>query len=291
MNLKVSGGVHANGELYYGGNSGQIDSASGGSCAGNAGSKLGCTATDPVSVPNLRARQFWLLRTNPSIDVDVPWYDLCPGEIKRPNPTDTKPCQGSPVASLTGWNWHGASSTWRHTGGSLGDGIYYGAGTNVTILDNPHARVSLLAEGNGTGSGADAGSLRIEKNPKFTPAWPGVGMVADVDIVVDQNGAYDGTQTMVYAHEQIRWSQNHRTTGVFFIACDESLRSAWSLANPTATECPMPGAVGSESSSLNSPIDAPSIAIQNVTISFNDSGTTLIPGSDRLTMSRWAEVR
>jgi hypothetical protein len=181
----------------------------------------------------------------------------------------------------------------------LSDGVYYAVNTNIRVRDTPvGVRASFLAEGKiselKTDIGNKSGSVTIEKNPKITPVWPGVGIVADVDIDIENNGAYDGTQAMLYAREQIRWQNNHKTSGVFFIACDESLGSQWTENNPKSKWCPAPGAADSNNSTALSPVHknpSESISVQNMDIAFTDNGTTLIPGSDDLSVARWQEIR
>ena len=303
-NVKVTGGVHANGKLTYGGNSGSIDDATASTCSANATSKIDCTSGPMVEVVALRAREFWEKRTNPSVDLIVPWYDLCEdGNIRVPLASDTEPCKGTllPTATLSkpvGWTFVPATRTWTHSGNTLTEGVYYAFNSNLSVLDSPQkVGASFFAEGKlselKTGIGDKSGSVLIDKNPKITPVWPGVGIVADVDIAIERNGAYDGTQAMMYAREQIRWDKNHKTSGVFFIACDESLGSQWTENNPESKWCPAPGATDSRNSTDLSPVHenpSESISLQNMDIAFTDQGTTLIPGSDDLSVARWQEL-
>jgi hypothetical protein len=304
-NVKVTGGVHANGKLTYGGNSGSVDDATASTCGANATSKIDCTSEPMVDVIALRAREFWEKRTNPSVDLSVTWYDLCEnGNIYVPLASDTQPCQGALLPTPTlpkpiGWTFVSSTRTWTHSGNTLPDGVYYAVNANLRVVDNPQGgRASFFAEGKvselKTGIGNKSGSVTIDKNPKVTPVWPGVGIVADVDIAIENNGAYDGTQAMMYAREQIRWRNNHKTSGVFFIACDESLGSQWTENNPDSKWCPAPGAAGSHNSTELSPVHtnpSESISMQNMDIAFTDQGTTLIPGSDDLSVARWQEIR
>lgn len=306
-NVTVVGGVHANGTLKYGGSSGAVDQASAGTCgAGSTG--ISCTQTPPVGVPAWRARDYWELRTNPSLDLSVPWYDMCvDGKvyIPRPEPAPvgpTDPCEGVALSAgnrPVGWTFDPLTRIWRHSGNTMSNGVYYAVDSNIVIEDSPSsARATLIAQGKTselvTDVGSKSGSITIEFNPKFTPVWPGVGLVADVDINILKNGAFDGTQAMMYAREQIRWSQNHKTSGVFFVACDESLGSSWSQANPKASTCPAPAAVGSRDSTIGSPVHyvpSQSISLQNMNLSFDGKGITLVPGSDKLSIARWQELR
>ena len=117
-----------------------------------------------------------------------------------------------------------------------------------------------------------------------------MGIVADVDIVLEQNGAFDGVQALMYAHEQIEWQQNHKSSGAFFIGCDESLGSTWSLSEPDARYCPNPSEAGQVNSTGGSPISTSVAALQNMEVNFDNSGVTLIPGSGEVKLGRWRAI-
>jgi hypothetical protein len=244
-NSRLTGGLHANGNVIGGPHQASGGVSAGGSCTGAHSS---CVAGSPKrSIPNYRARAFWEIRDQPQVNPNNdPFYELCPDGIVRINST-TEPCDGEevttphpawsfqtsytyPDTSITNQNW-GPTWVWNANHGPP-DATYYAYQSNVVSNDNSgmgtSSRFTVMAEADLseiTSNGAHSGSIAFTANPKFFASWPGVGVVADVDIIVDKNISAFGSTTLVFAREQFQFLQNGQSERIFYVACDAALTS------------------------------------------------------------------
>ena len=138
--LTVSGSVTATGTLA-------------GSCpSGVAG---GCAAGKPVEpIPNTNTRVVWANEAT----VEPNWLDLCPlGVARKPNPSDTAPCQGTIVSSGPWvYSLDGLIPTWTYPRTSSNvPGVYYVYRGNAVVGGNGHSsdvrQITVLAEPAPTG--------------------------------------------------------------------------------------------------------------------------------------------
>ncbi|MCC5949696.1 MAG: hypothetical protein JJT89_14690 [Nitriliruptoraceae bacterium] len=278
------GGVHANGDIV--GSPGRVDGPY--SAAGTC-SDSDCTAgAAPKPIPNFTARRFWEQRldgqVNPNND---PWYELCPDGTVQRSPGDAdEPCDGTQIIDKPSPNWvftdTGGRRTWTWTANAgPPDGQYYAYRSNiVNEMNNGNgnsSRMSLFAEAttddllSSPGAGSTAGSITFTKNPKFFPSWPGVGVVADVDVMVEQNLRADGQMTLVFAREQFRIDFNGSYDRLFFMSCDASLLAT--NFDPDDSECSPDTA---QRSSGGSPIDTNRFT-RNATVDSPPEGEAIVP--------------
>lgn len=285
------GGIHANGHIF--GSPGRVD----GNYTASKTCNAPCTGgSDPRYVPTLHARAFWELRDNEYINpYNDPFYELCPdggiypGSPSAPESGFTEPCQQAEADSVTtqnpNWVWDPAARTWTWTANSAPpDGQYYVYNANlVNQMNNGlgnSARISMFAElDTGAEAGVDgsnAGSVFLTENPKLFPSWPGIGIVADVDVVVSKNVRADGDVTLVYAREQFEIDYNGAYDRIAFIARD------CVLDHTEPRTCPD----GSPASSADSPVDGSHVT-KNAVFGSPPSGTVLIPSPGVAGVGEW----
>ena len=285
------GGIHANGDII--GTPGSVDGpySASGTC-----SDSDCQAgAPPKPIPNYRARDFWEQRyeqaTNPNND---PFYELCPdGTVQSSDSDADEPCDGSNVVGSPSPNWVfsdvGGVRTWTWTANAgPPDGQYYAYGSNIfNEMNNGNgnsSRISLFAEAapadllSAPGAGATAGSVTFTKNPKFFPSWPGVGVVADVDVMIEQNLRADGQMTLVFAREQFQIDFNGAYDRIFFMACDSTILEY----DPDETEC----SPGSTPSTVGSPIDTTRIT-KNAEFETPPTGEAIVPNLGITGIGEW----
>jgi hypothetical protein len=262
-NAKISaGGIHSNGSIV--GSPGSVDGSYPYSAGGSCNSP--CQSGAPTKpIPNFTARDFWDVRTQPSTNTtNDPFYELCDnGSIRASSPNAPEPChENSPIATLANWEFTAASEphgggTWRWTSNAgPPPGQYYAYQTNiVNEMNNGNgnsSRATFFAEADiesvKNGRGDRSGSITFTENPKFFPSWPGVGVIADVDVLIEKNLRADGQVTLVFAREQFQVDFNGKYERLMFMACDQSLGSA--DYEPDDTFCEASGL----KSSNNSPI-------------------------------------
>jgi hypothetical protein len=275
-----TGGIHSNGNIYGQPN---VDAGTNFTASGTCTAPT-CVGGQPVvNIPNLTARSFWNVRNEPAINPqNVPFYELCGDGTVRTSAADAgEPCQGPTMAPPgTGWVFtsgsHERTWTWDRNSPPP-DGIYYAYQANIINRSNSgHANgVTFLAEASTTqmmsGQGKHSGSITFARNLSFMPAWPGIGAVADVDVIFLQNPQAQGQMTVIFAREQLRVQFNGKYDRFMFIACDQSKRS--SQYDPEAPHCV---ADPSARSTTHSPIDLTRIT-QNAEFDAPATGSALIP--------------
>jgi hypothetical protein len=303
QNATVNGGLHANGNV-----TGGPASASGGdvTAAGTCTSSPHCTGGAAVkNIPNWSARHFWDARDESQVNANNdPFYELCPDGKVRINST-TVPCDGTVIpAPHTGWKFvssydygtndianriWGPTWVWDRNHGPP-DAIYYAYQTNVVSHDNSgmstSSRFSVIAEADRAKlatNGAHSGNIGFTMNPKFFASWTGVGVVADVDIVIDKNISAFGSATMVFAREQFMFLQNGKSDRTFYIACDASLAST--VYDPENTD-PFCDRDASLKSSLNSPIHQTRIR-RNTSFEAPGDGVVVTPNLGITGVTAW----
>jgi hypothetical protein len=303
-NASVAGGLHANGNV-----TGGPHQAPGGgiTAAGTCTDSTHCTPGAPaLNVPAWSARHFWDTRLESQVNVNGdPIYELCSDGQVRINSTNG-PCTNGTIippphagwrfqtshtygsTQVTNRNW-GATWVWDRNHGPP-DGIYYAHHTNVVSNDNSgmstSSRFTVIAEADRTklaSNGAHSGSIGFTQNPKFFASWTGVGVVADVDIVIDKNLSAFGSATMVFAREQFMFVQNGRSDRTFYIACDESLANT--TYDPETNE-PYCDRGTSLKSSVNSPISSVRIR-QNTTFDAPGEGVVVTPNLGITGVTAW----
>jgi hypothetical protein len=244
-NARLDGGLHANGNVIGGPHQASGGVSAGGSCSSAHSSCVG--GASKRSIPNYTARSFWLIRNQPQVNPNNdPFYELCPDGKVRINST-VAPCDGDEVAiPHPSWIFHtsytyptndiqnrnfGPTWVWNANHGPP-DATYYAYRSNVVSNDNSgmgtSSRFTVMAEANRseiTTNGAHSGTIAFTANPKFFASWPGVGVVADVDVVVDKNISAFGSTTLVFAREQFQFLQNGQSERIFYVACDAALTS------------------------------------------------------------------
>jgi hypothetical protein len=302
-NAKVAGGLHANGNV----DGGPHQATDGGiTASGTCTNSTHCTEGAAVkNIPNWSARHFWDTRDESQVNVNNdPFYELCPDGKVRINSTNV-PCDGTVItAPHTGWkfvssfdygtneianrNW-GPTWVWDRNHGPP-DAIYYAYQTNVVSRDNSgmstSSRFSVIAEADRAElatNGAHSGNIGFTMNPKFFASWTGVGVVADVDIVIDKNISAFGSATMVFAREQFLFLQNGKSDRTFYIACDASLAST--VYDPENTD-PFCDRDASLKSSLNSPIHQTRIR-RNTSFEAPGDGVVVTPNLGITGVTAW----
>jgi Tfp pilus assembly protein PilV len=289
----LAGGLHANGNIM-----GAPSSVVGGYSAGGTCTTPCIANSPPKRIQNFTARAFWDVRgertTNPTND---PFYELCnDGLIRVSAPAAPEPCHASsPVTTLANWSWAAATSghgggtwTWTSNAGPP-PGQYYAYRSNmVNRMNNGNgnsSRVSFFAEADRShvtnSRGNLSGSVTFTSNPKLFPSWPGVGIIADVDVMIQRNLAADGQATLVFAREQFRIDFNGKYDRLLFMACDQSLASATFKA-----EDPYCVADPAARSSVNSPIHESRIT-QNAEFTNPLDGTVVVPNLGITGVSDW----
>jgi hypothetical protein len=236
-NAKIgAGGIHSNGSII--GTPGSVTGpySASGTCTSP------CTSGSPIKpIPNFIARHFWESRHQPQINPNNdPFYELCPdGTVQQSPPDAEQPCDGSKIigSPSSSWKWTKTAAglvTWTwDSGAGPPNGQYYAYRSNIVNRANNgngnSTRMSLFAEADpahiSSQTGDKSGSITYTSNPKFFPSWPGVGAIADVDLMVERNLQADGQMTMVFAREQFRISFNGKYDRIMFVACDQSLAS------------------------------------------------------------------
>jgi hypothetical protein len=244
-NARLDGGLHANGNVIGGPHQATGGVTAGGTCSSAHSSCVPSSSTR--TIPNYRARAFWEVREQPQVNpANDPFYELCPDGQVRINSTGT-PCTGQVVPSphpswvfhtsytyptndIANRNW-GPTWVWNANHGPP-DATYYAYRSNVVSNDNSgmgtSGRFTVMAEADVseiTSNGAHSGSIAFTANPKFFASWPGVGVVADVDVIVDKNISAFGSTTLVFAREQFQFLQNGQSERIFYVACDAALTS------------------------------------------------------------------
>jgi hypothetical protein len=282
----LAGGIHANGDIVGTPGSVQGPYSASGTCSDSS-----CQSGAPIKpIPNFTARDFWEARlesaTNPTND---PFYELCPdGTVGVSQPSQTMPCEGEatsrmPAAAFNpNWQWSGASggSTWTWTANAgPPPGQYYAYRSNLVNQMNNGAgnssRATFFAEADPShlapGHGSRSGTIQFTTNPKFFPSWPGVGVIADVDVIIDRNLRADGQLTLVFAREQFRIAFNGNYERLMFMVCDQSLAAPdYDPEAPHCTSSP------SLPSTLNSPIHTTRIT-QNASFDNPLDGEAIVP--------------
>jgi hypothetical protein len=300
-NASLTGGIHANGDIIGGPHSADGGVSAGGSCSAAHAS---CVPSSPKrNIPNYTARKFWEVRnepgTNPNND---PFYELCPDGTVKIDST-IEPCDGTEVPIPDpSWSFQlshtyaspdvdnpnfGPTWVWDASHGPP-DGIYYAYQTNVVSHDNSgmgtSTRFTVMAEADLTelaSSGAHSGSIAFTKNPKFYASWKGVGIVADVDLIVDKNISAFGDTTLAFAREQFQFLQNGKSERIFYVACDAALTSpGYDVDDPFCED----GA--SVRSSTSSPLNTTRIR-QNTGFEAPGSGTAVTPNLGITGVADW----
>jgi hypothetical protein len=305
QNSTLTGGIHTNGNLVgtFGDASGGV--SAGGTCVSTG--KYTCTAGAPQrNIPNYTARSFWDVRNTPEVNPNNdPFYELCPDGLVRINSV-ADPCTGTVVPKPhSGWvfsteyTWPNSDSgfvrtswgpTWRWTQNfAPPPAVYYGYRTNVVSNENSgmgtSGRFTVIAEADRVAintNGAHSGSVGFTASPKFFAAWQGVGIVADVDVVMNSNISAFGSTTLVFAREQFHFIQNGSTERIFFVACDAALTST--TFDPEAPACE--SAPGRIRSSSNSPVDTTRIR-KNTSVQAPGDGTILTPNLGLSGVGNW----
>jgi hypothetical protein len=294
----LSGGLHANGNII---GSPKVDSDDGEyvySAGGTCSVAEGCTPNAAKKViPNYSARKFWDVRsesgTNPT---NEPFYELCPDGVIRltdPDPAVTIPCQGDATMerTLPGWEFSdtGGSRNWTWTqNAGPPDAQYYAYRTNIINEMNNgkgnSSRASFFAEvdpAHDETNNSGSGSILFTQNPKFFPSWPGVGVIADVDVMVEKNLRAEGEMTLVFAREQFRIDFNGSFDRIQFMACDQALGStSYDVDDP---ECRADGPLNS---SIGSPVDITALTKQS---SYDNplDGTAIVPNLGITGVADW----
>jgi hypothetical protein len=298
-NAKVDGGIHANGNIINGPHQASGPVTAGGSCASAHSS---CVDGAGIrSIPNFTARRFWDIRNEPAVNPNNdPFYELCPDGKAYINSQD-EPCDGDEVSIHPGWKFTTTSPPWRTGAATWGptwkwdqnygppDGIYYAYQANVISADNSgqgtSSRFTVMAEADlielKAGNGSHSGSIRFTGNPKFYASWPGVGVVADVDVIVENNISAFGSTTMVFAREQFQFTQNGKSERMFFVACNVSLTST-----DYDSEAPNCEHGGTPSSTLASPIDTTRI-VKNTDFDAPGDGAAVTPNLGITGVADW----
>lgn len=292
----LSGGLHANGNII---GSPKVDTDDGEyvySAGGTCSEAEGCTPNAARKViPNYTARKFYDVRTetgtNPTND---PFYELCPdGVIRLAEPDATVPCSGaaSTERTLPGWvfsdnggrlNW-----TWKENAGPP-DGQYYAYRTNIINEMNNgkgnSSRASFFAEVDPLHSATNnlhSGSISFTQNPKFFPSWPGVGVIADVDVSVEKNLRAEGQMTLIFAREQFQIDFNGSFENLQFMACDQALgSSSYKSDDP---ECVSDGPLDS---SIDSPVGITAVTKQSTYTNPLD-GSAIVPNLGITGVADW----
>lgn len=289
-----AGGLHANGNIIgapkVDTNDGEYTYSASGNCT-----SVDCDAGVALKpIPNYTARRFWDVRTetgtNPTND---PFYELCPdGVIRVSDPLATVPCAGGPasVVSIPNWQFTNTAGrldwTWTANAGPPA-GQYYAYHSNmINQMNNGNgnsSRASFFAEANPAHYNPNnrrSGSIQFTQNPKFFPSWPGVGVIADVDVMVAKNLRADGQMTLVFAREQFRIDFNGSFDRMMFMACDQALGSA--TYDPDDPEC-VPGGL---KSSTDSPISITAVTKQSTYENPLD-GTSIVPNLGITGIADW----
>lgn len=286
------GGIHSNGDII--GTPGRVDGpySASGTCSDSA-----CQSGAPMKpIPNYRPRDFWEQRNQQAINPNNdPFYELCPdGTVQSSDHDAVEPCDGSNVLSgppSPHWVFSDTGGvrtwTWNANAGPP-DGQYYAYRSNIyNQMNNGNGnsgRISLFAEAapsdlqSSPGAGSTAGSITFTKNPKFFPSWPGVGVVADVDVMIEQNLRADGEMTLVFAREQFQIDFNGSYDRILFMACDSTVL----LYDADEAEC----AAGSPASTSSSPIDFTRIT-KNATFQTPPSGGAIVPNLGITGIGEW----
>jgi hypothetical protein len=285
-----TGGIHSNGNIMGEPNVGATTPFT---ASGTCTAPTCVGGQPPVNIPNLTARSFWQVRNEPAVNPqNVPFYELCGDGTVRTSAADaTQPCQGPTMSPPgTGWVFSGTAleRTWTwDRNAPPPDGIYYAHEANIVNRSNSgHANgVTFIAEASRSdmlaGRGKHSGSITFARNLSFMPAWPGVGAVADVDLLFLQNPQAQGQMTIIFAREQLRVQFNGKYDRFMFIACDQSVLS--SSFDPTAAHCV---ADPSARSTTNSPIDQTRVT-QNAEFDAPATGGALIPNLGITGVGEW----
>lgn len=306
QNSTLTGGLHTNGNLVgtFGDAVGGV--SAGGTCVSTG--KYTCTpGATQRKIPNYTARHFWDVRNTPEVNPNNdPFYELCPDGKVHINSVG-HPCNGTVVPKPhSGWvfsttyTWPNSDGgfvrtawgpTWRWTQNFAPPAaVYYGYRTNVVSNENSgmgtSGRFTVIAEAdqaeNKIKGGTHSGSVGFTASPKFFAAWQGVGIVADVDVVMNSNISAFGSTTLVFAREQFHFIQNGSTERIFFMACDAALTSPG--FDPEAPACE--SGDGRLRSSSNSPIDTTRIR-KNTSVQSPGDGMVLTPNLGLSGVGSW----
>ena len=291
-NAKIDdGGVHANGDII--GTPGTVEGpySASGSCVSSD-----CTsgaAAKPIE--NFTARKFWEVRTDTGVNpTGDPFYELCPeGLIHVSDPDAEEPCtqDDADAVSLSNWS-HAAGAdgavtwTWTSNAGPPPGQYYVYRGNLVNKMNNGNgnsSRASFFAEAHPDhvhGNDLRSGSVTFTSNPKFFPSWPGVGIIADVDVLILQNLRGDGEMTLVFAREQFRIDFNGNYDRIMFMSCDQALGAT--NYNEDDPECVSDGL----KSSTGSPIDTTRIT-KNATFDNPLTGEAIVPNLGITGVADW----
>ncbi|WP_130649915.1 hypothetical protein [Egicoccus halophilus] len=219
--------------------------------SGSCDTAGGCAGGQPKrNIPNYHARVFWQQRNAPGVagaQAD-PFYELCPdGSVRQSTPQAVAPCNPATSTEVVPPSAHwvftaatdGNTWTWTSNAGPP-NGQYYAYQANVVNRMNNgngnSTRITLFAEADRArilaGDGRHSGNITYTENPKFFTSWPGVGAVADVDLLVDKNMHADGQMTLMFAREQFRIDYNGRYDRLFFMTCDAALDAEFRHDSP-----------------------------------------------------------
>ncbi len=290
------GGIHSNGDII--GTPGDVNGpySASGSC-----SDSDCTSgAARKAIPNYRARDFWDQRNEQAVNPNNdPFYELChDGTVRVSEASAEAPCVDATSSIVpspgSGWEFStsGGTRTWTWTSNAgPPSGQYYAYRSNiVNEMNNGNgnsSRISLFAEAttedltSSPGAGSTAGSITFTSNPKFFASWPGVGVVADVDVMIERNLRADGQLTLVFAREQFRIDFNGVYERILFIACDASIFSY----DEDDTVCE-PDATGQDRDSGGSPISTTRIT-QNARFDASSSGEAIVPNLSITGVGTW----